>query len=58
MEKLYIKTTLDNLELPETVTESPQELAEMIGTTSGSVLSAISHKNKGWYRVEVEEDND
>lgn len=58
MEKLYIKTTLDNLELPEAVAESPQELAEMIGTTPGSVLSAISHKHKGWYRVEVEEDND
>lgn len=53
MEKLYIKTTLDNLELPEAVAESPQELAEMIGTTLGSVLSAISHKHKGWYDVRI-----
>ena len=57
--KLYIKTTMDDLELPVAVAGSAKELAEMTGTTAASVLSSISHKHKGWDRVEVEaEDED
>ena len=36
--KLYIKTTMDDLELPVAVAESAKELAEMTGTTAASVL--------------------
>lgn len=55
MKKLYVKTTGDKLDLPVAVADSPRELAEMLGTTPKTVLSAISHKYKGWYRVDVEE---
>lgn len=56
--KLYIKTTMDDLELPVAVAGSAKELAEMTGTTAASVLSSISHKHKGWYRVEVEDEDE
>lgn len=56
MKKLYVKTTGDKLDLPVAVADSPGELAKMLGTTAKSVLSAISHKHKGWYRVDVEEE--
>ena len=56
--KLYIKTTMDDLELPVAVAGSAKELAEMTGTTAASVLSSISHKHKGWDRVEVEDDDE
>lgn len=56
--KLYIKTTMDDLELPVAVAESAKELAEMTGTTAASVLSSISHKHKGWDRVEVEDEDE
>ncbi len=54
--KLYMRTTTDDMELPVAVADSPGELAEMVGTTKECVMSSISHKHKGWYRVEVEED--
>ena len=56
--KLYIKTTMDDLELPVAVAGSAKELAKMTGTTAASVLSSISHKHKGWDRVEVEDDDE
>lgn len=56
--KLYIKTTMDDLELPVAVAGSAKELAEMTGTTAASVLSSISHKHKGWNRVEVEDEDE
>ena len=56
MRKLYLKTTTDEYELPEAVAESPGELARMIGTTKEVVLSSISHRHRGWIRMEVEED--
>jgi hypothetical protein len=56
--KLYIKTTMDDLELPVAVAGSAKELAEMTGTTAASVLSSISHKHKGWDRVEVEDEDE
>ena len=57
-EKIYMKTTTDDLELPEAVADSPGELAQMLHTTKGSVKSAISHHYAGWHRIIIEEDND
>jgi hypothetical protein len=56
--KLYIKTTMDDLELPVAVAGSAQELARMTGTTAASIYSSISHKHKGWARVEVEDEDE
>lgn len=56
--KLYIKTTTDELELPLAVAGSAKELAEITGTTAACVLSSISHKHKGWQRVEVDDDDE
>lgn len=53
---LYIKTTTDDLELPEAVATSPQELADMTGRTKGTVMTMISKKRRGWHRIKVEED--
>lgn len=54
---LYLKTTLDEYELPIAVAESPKELAALLGTTPGCVMSSLSHKRAGWYKIEVEEDD-
>ena len=51
---VYLKTTLDNLELPVAVADSAIELAEMIGTSANVVYSAISKGYRGWYKVEIE----
>ena len=56
--KLYIKTTMDDLELPVAVADSAKELAELTGTTAACVYSSLSHKHKGWERVEVEDDDE
>lgn len=53
-----MKTTLDELELPEAVAGSAAELAKMLGTTRGVVYSSIAHKHKGWHKVTIEEDED
>lgn len=58
MEKLYLRTTTDDLELPVAVAESPEELARMLHTTRGSVESSISKHHAGWHRVIIEEDMD
>ena len=55
--KLYVRTTTDELELPVAVAGSAKELAEMTGTTAACVLSSIAHGHKGWYRVEVEDED-
>ena len=52
--KLYVRSTGDRLDLPLAVADSAAELARMLGTTEGSVMSSISHGHKGWERVEVE----
>ena len=57
-EKIYMKTTTDDLELPEAVAGSPGELAQMLHTTMGSVKSAISHHYAGWHRIVIEEEED
>ena len=57
-EVIYMKTTLDELELPEAVAGSAAELADMLGTTRGVVYSSLAHGHKGWHRVIIEEDED
>lgn len=58
MKKLYVKATQDEYELPEAVADTPTELAEMLGTTRNVVESSISHKRRGWYRMDFEELDD
>jgi hypothetical protein len=53
---LYLATTHDKYELPVAVADSPRELARIMGTTSGSISSSISHKRPYWYKIEEEED--
>jgi len=53
---LYLKTTQDKYELPIAVADTAAELAKILGTSPGVVWSSISHKRKGWYRVEVEDE--
>ena len=58
MEKLYLKTTTDELELPVAAAESAAELASMLGKTKDVVQSSIAHHYAGWHRIIIEEDND
>ena len=51
--KLYMRTTMDEYELPVAVAENARELARMIGTSEDVVFSSISHKKRGWYKIEV-----
>lgn len=51
--KLYMRTTMDEYELPVAVAESARELARMIGTSEDAVFSSISQKHRGWYKIEV-----
>lgn len=54
-----MKTTKDDLELPIAVAGSANELAEMIGTSVGTVKSSISHHYAGWHRIIIDvEEND
>lgn len=55
---LWVKTTLDKYELPVAVADSAKELAEMVGSTQNSVLSSVSKGRRGWYKIDVEEDED
>ena len=63
MKKVYMQVTHDEYELPIAVADSATELADMLGTTKASILSAISHYNhQGKYStfraVEIEEETD
>ena len=44
--KIYMAVTADEYELPVAVADSPAEMGRMCGMTTGSVLSAITKKNK------------
>ena len=55
--KIYLRTTTDELEMPIAVAGSPEELAQMLHTTRGSVKSAISHHYAGWHRVIITEED-
>lgn len=50
--KLYMRTTMDEYELPVAVAESARELARMIGTSPDVVYSCVN-KRRGWYKIEV-----
>lgn len=52
---LYLKTTNDDLELPIAVADTAYELARMLHCTSNQVYSSISHKYRGWYKVEIDD---
>ena len=56
MMHVYLKTTLDEYELPVAVADTARELAEMVGTSQSVIYSSISHKHRGYYKVELEED--
>lgn len=55
---LYLRTTIDEYELPIAVAESATELARLLGTSQGCVSSSISHKRPGWFRLDFEEEKD
>ena len=55
---LYLRTTTDKYELPIAVAESAAELARLLGTTKGCVYSSLSHKRPGWYKLEVEDEQE
>lgn len=50
-----MKCTRDKYELPVVVADTPGELALMVGKSKGSILSLISKKSRGWYKIEVDE---
>lgn len=56
MWKLYVRTTKDDLELPIAVADSPTELAKMIGVKVDTVNTMISRKAKGYYKIEIEDE--
>ena len=60
MRKLYLATTPDKYELPIAVSDTPKELARMMGVSKGGILSVISHakqhkKSCVYHRIEYTE---
>lgn len=55
--KLYMCTTLDEYELPIAVAETRNELARMLGRTVNSIQSCFSHKSRGYFEIEVEDED-
>lgn len=53
---LFLKVTLDEYELPIAVAESKRELAEILGLTRQTVLSYYSRKQRGFIKVNVEDE--
>lgn len=53
---IYMKTTKDEYELPVAVSDTLRGLAAILGVTPGCISSSISHKRKGYYKVEIEDD--
>ena len=64
MTKLYMKVSKDKYQLPEAVSDSVKELAEMCGESPRIVSSLASkeragkHKNSPFIRVDIEEGED
>ena len=56
--KLYIKTTTDKYELPIAVEDSPTKLANKLGIDKHSVGCMCSKGRSGYYRIEVDEEED
>ena len=55
---IYMKTSKDDLELPEAVADTGAELAKMVGLTEGSLYSFISRGTRGYHKIEIEEDDE
>ena len=55
---LYMKTDLDEYELPVAVATSTIELAKILKTTPNVVSSSISKGRRGWYKLEVPDKED
>ena len=53
---IYLKTTKDDLELPEAVADTGAELAKMVGMTVGTLYSYITRGTRGYHKIEIEED--
>ena len=58
---VYMEVTKDEYELPVAIADSPEQLAKICGTTSGTMRSFISHEKAGrkkskYKRVEIEDD--
>lgn len=58
---LWLKVTLDELELPLAVSDSLADLARIVGTTRNSIASSYSHyinrgKTSSYRKVVIEED--
>lgn len=59
---LYMAVTPDEYQLPLAVADSVQQLAWMVGVTSNSIYSAISHgesrnwKKRRYVRIRVDEE--
>lgn len=64
MTKVYMKVSKDKYRLPEAVSDSVKELAEMCGESPRIVSSLASkeragkHKNSPFIRVDIEEGED
>lgn len=50
MKSLYIKVTPDKYELPVAVSDTPDGLARLTGSTRATVLSCITHSRNGKHR--------
>lgn len=55
---LYIRTTMDELELPIAVANSVTELAKMLNVSPNVVSSSICKHYKGWYKIQEDEINE
>lgn len=52
---LYIKVSRDKYELPLAVGASVKELAELTGCKRRTITSMISHKQRGYVKIDVED---
>lgn len=52
---VFLRTTMDDLELPVAIADSTRELAEQLHLSYGSVASSVSRGVRGWYKVEIDE---
>lgn len=60
MKKIFLAVSDDKFELPIAVSDTAEGLAELCGTTKGTVLSEISHakkytKHRSYWRVDYTE---
>jgi len=58
---VYMMVTRDKYSLPEAIADSVKDLAQLVDSTSGSILSTISHDKKQgrlpkYIKVEIPED--